>query len=385
VEPKDRPGLAFFSDLTFSAGGLGRHSTDDLQRITAGKTVSVEFSTGDDAFEFRAVTNREDLLLQLQLLAAYVTDPGYRPEALRVARKTIDEIYNQIEHSPAGPLQAEVPRLLANGDARFGIPDRAVALSRTLDEEKAWLGPQFASGPIEIGIAGDFDQEATLAALAQTFGALPRREPKPAYTAARVVHFPDHTFSKELHVTSEIPKAAVSLYWPTADARDVSRARRLALLAMIFDDRLRVKIREQMGDAYSPEAGSEPSDTFTNYGFIATECIVAPDKAGTVAQTIRAIAADLCANGVTADELERAKAPILTSLRESARTNPYWLGAVIGSCQEFPQRLDWARTRLTDTQSVTKDDVDALAKLYLGDEKAFQVEVIPVAESKPKP
>jgi len=379
TEPKDKPGLSFLTDLTFKAGGLGRHSTDELQRILAGKTVGFEFSTGDDAFELSGSTNRDDLLLQMQLMTAYLTDPGYRPEALRMARKNIDEIYNEIAHSPEGPLQAEIPRLLADGDPRFGLQERSVALSRSLEEEKEWVGPQLAQGPLEIGIAGDFDLDATLAALARTFGALSPRAAKPDYAAKREVHFPSAPFSRELSVETEIPKAAVALYWPTADARDVSRTRRLSLLGRILNDRLRVKIREEMGDAYSPEATNESSDTFRNYGFMFAECVVAPEKAKAIAQSIRGIAADLSSKGITPDELERARAPLLTALRESARTNPYWLGAVLGSCQEFPQRLDWARTRMTDVQSIAKSEVDSLARLYLSPDKAFQVVVVPAA------
>jgi zinc protease len=107
------------------------------------------------------------------------------------------------------------------------------------------------------------------------------------------------------------------------------------------------------------------------------EILVAPDRAQEIVRSVLAIAGDLQANGVTPDELERAKKPILTAVRESARTNQYWLGAVLGSCQEFPQRLDWARTRQTDVESVTKADLDALAKTYLAPEKAFQVIVKP--------
>jgi zinc protease len=377
TEPKDKPGLSFLTDLTFKAGGLGRHSTDDLQRILAGKTVEVGFATSDDAFELNGATNRDDLLLEFQLLTAYLTDPGYRPEALRAAKKNIDEIYNEIAHTPEGPLQGRVPRLLADGDPRFGLPDRSVTLSRTLDDVKAWVGPQLAGGPIEIGIAGDIDIDATLAALARTFGALPQRAAKPDYAAEREVHFPEKPLSWDLTVQTEIPKAEIGIYWPTADARDVHRTRRLSVLGRILGDRLRVKIREQMGDAYSPEAGNDSSETFKDYGMMVAECVVAPEKTKGVAQTIRAIAADLYSNGVTPDELERAREPLLTALKESARTNPYWLGAVLGNCQEYPQRLDWARTRMTDVQAITKGEIDALAKLYMAPEKAFQVIVTP--------
>ena len=389
VEPADKPGLSFFSDLTFSAGGLGRHSEDDLLRILAGRNVGLEFQVGDDALDFSAATTREDLLLQCELLAAYLTDPGYRPEALRAAHKNIDEIYNELAHTTEGPLRTDVPRLLASGDPRFGLPDRATTQGRTLEEEKTWLAPQLASGPIEIGIVGDLDPDATLAALARTFGALPPRQSKPAYAAERLARFPAQAFAREYSVPTEIPKSTVALYWPTTDARDVRVARRLQLLANVLSDRLRVRIREQLGGAYDPAAASEPSDAFSGYGMLLAEVVVDPRRAQEIAKSALATAADLQAKGATPDELERAKQPILTMLRESYRTNPYWLAAVLSRCQEFPQRLDWARTRQTDIAAITQADVNALAKAYLGSDRAFRVIVSPAkdpaAVEKPKP
>ncbi|HTX64622.1 MAG TPA: insulinase family protein [Opitutaceae bacterium] len=376
------PGLAFLGDLSFIVGGLGKHTIDDLQRLFASKTVGLNFDVGDDAFLLGGKTNREDLLAQLQLLAAYVTDPGYRPEALRQARKVMDQLYGRFAHTVSGPMQLEVPRLLASGDPRFGLPAPDVAAARTLDELRAWLQPQLADGPIEIAIAGDLDPDATVAAVAQTFGALPPRVAKPPLDAARAVKFPA-PFARTYTVPTEIPKALVTLYWPTTDARDVNVARRLILLSEILSDRLRVKIREQMGDAYSPEAFSAPSDTYRDYGFLLAQVTTVPAQAPKIVDTILAIAADLQKNGATPDELERAKAPILTSLKESARTNAYWLNSVIGSCQEFPQRLDWCRSRFSDFQGITKAEVDALAARYLDPARTFRVVVLPRAPDAP--
>ncbi len=381
TEPKAEPGLALLTDLTFEAGGLGRHSADDLQRILAGKTLGLEFAVKNDAFEFTATTNREDLVLQLQLLAAYLTDPGYRPESYRAARKQIEEFYNEIGHVVEGPLRASIPRALADGDPRFGLPERAVAESRTLAEERAWLAPQWAHGAIEIALVGDIDVDAALQAVAATFGTLPQRKPKPAYTAERQVHFPPPgAVPGDYAVASEIPKTAVALFWPTADARDIHRTRRLGLLADVFGDRLRIKLREQLGGAYNPQAASQPSDTFTDYGLLVSEVIVAPARAGEIAQSIRTIATNLQTQGVTADELERAKKPVLTALRDSANTNQYWIGAVLGSCQEFPQRLQWARTRESDIAAITTAELNALATAYLDPARAFQVIVHPSAK-----
>jgi len=375
-EPKDKPGLAFFISSTFSAGGLGKHSVDDLQRILAGKTVGAEFRVGGDALNFGGSTNREDLLLQLQLLAAFMTDAGYRPESIRVAQKGFEQLYLKLDHTPNGPLQRDVPQLLASGDTRFGLPAKDVLLARTLDEERAWLGPQLANGPIEIALVGDLDVDATIDAVAKTFGALPPRAPKPALEAERKVVFPA-AFARQFAVPTEIPKGVVALYWPTTDARDVKFVRRLRLLTDVFSDRLRVKIREELGESYSPQAVSAPSETYRDYGLVYTMITVAPEKADQIVTATLAIADDLVKNGVTADELERAKKPILTALRESARTNAYWLGAVLGSAQEFPQRLDWCRTRYTDNEGITIAELNSLAKKYLSSDQAFRVIVVP--------
>jgi len=62
------------------------------------------------------------------------------------------------------------------------------------------------------------------------------------------------------------------------------------------------------------------------------------------------------------------------------RTNPYWLNAVIGSCQEFPQRLDWCRTRSSDFEGITKAEIDALAAKYLDPARSIRVTVLPAAK-----
>jgi zinc protease len=375
--PLDQPGLSLLANVAFTPGGLGQHSVDDLQRILAGKTLGLGFGAQDDAFAFNGTTNRADLLLQLQLFCAYLTDPGYRPEALRQVKKGAEQLYTRLEHTPDGPLQLEVARLLASGDVRFGLPPKDVMLSRNLAELKAWLTPEFAQGPIEIAIVGDFDPAATIDAVARTLGALPKRAMKPAYTDARKVALPAAPIEKEYTVATEIPKAVVRLFWPATDSRDVKISRRLRLLADVFADRLRVKIREEMGGTYSPNTASDLSETYPGYGWLVADATVAPTEARTIADAIKAVATKLQTDGVTDEELVRAKQPILTALRESSRTNAYWLNTVLASAQENPQRLDWSRTRYTDNESVTAAELSALAKQYLAPAKVSEFIIRP--------
>ncbi|MFZ5494728.1 MAG: M16 family metallopeptidase [Verrucomicrobiota bacterium] len=381
--PPDRRGLPLLANVAFITGGLGKHSVDDLQRLLAGKTVGLGFGAQTDAFSFGAATNRADLLLQLQLFCAYLTDPGYRPESIRQLHKMAEQVYLRLAHTPDGPFQLEVANLLAGGDPRFGLPPKEVLLSRNLDELKAWLTPEFARGPVEIAVVGDFEPDAVIAAVARTFGALPQRDPKPAYAEARKVSRPAGPLAKEYTVVSEIPKALVRLYWPATDARDVKLSRRLRLLNDVFADRLRVEIREKLAGTYSPNAATDLSDTYPGYGWLVADATVAPADARMIADAMKRVAADLHTGSVTDEELERARQPILTALRESARTNPYWLGTVLAAAQEFPERLDWSRTRYTDNESITAAELTALAKQFYDPAKVSEFIVRPVPTKTP--
>jgi zinc protease len=374
---------------TFYSGGLGKHSIDDLRRVLAGKNVGFGFSTGSDAFEFALPTagprggggggtTREDLLLELQYVTAFLTDPGYRPEALRQARKSIEQMFIGFEHTPNGPLAMQIANLIAGGDPRFGVPPKEVLLARNFDELRAWLAPQFARGAIELALVGDLDIEAAIDAVAKTLGALPAREPRPKFDELRKVAFPAQPFAKDYTISSEIPKGLAVVYWPTSDAMEAKRSRRLSLLNSVLGDRLRVKIREEMGGTYSPSTRLSASDTYPGYGYIQASIDVDPAMATKIVDAVIAQADDLATKGITADELERARKPMLTASRENLRNNGYWLTTVLARAQEQPERLDWARTRIADIESVTTEELSALARSHLGRDRASRATILPV-------
>jgi zinc protease len=70
-------------------------------------------------------------------------------------------------------------------------------------------------------------------------------------------------------------------------------------------------------------------------------------------------------------------------VRESVRTNGYWLGSVVARAQEKPIVLDWARTRESDITGISKAEIDDLAKRYLSPERGSRVFVLPAAKATP--
>lgn len=375
--PKDQPGLGTLANETFVRGGLGKHPIDDLIRMAAGRTAGLGFQVGSDAIVLSGVTNQEDLLFQLQLLTAYLVDAGYRPEALETAHKNFEPMYQRLEHTPDGPLQLQVTRDLASGDPRFGLVPKEQLFARTLEEVRDWLQPQFKDGAMEITVIGDLDPAAATAAVEKTLGALPKRGPKPSLEEERRVHRPKEPFTREFTVETEIPHGLVALFWPSTDAINAHRERRARLLSDVFADRLRVEIREKLGDAYSPSAYHSADEVYPGYGWFVSMVEVDPDKTQMIMEAVLRIATDLAEKGVTEEELERAKKPVLTALRETVRTNSYWLHSVLQSAQELPRHLEWCRDREADNQAISKADLDALAREYLKPDGVFRVVIRP--------
>ena len=65
TEPSDQRGLSALAGSTFTPGGLGKHSVDDLRRILAGKNVGFQFRAEADALAFSGGTTPEDLALAI--------------------------------------------------------------------------------------------------------------------------------------------------------------------------------------------------------------------------------------------------------------------------------------------------------------------------------
>jgi zinc protease len=185
-----------------------------------------------------------------------------------------------------------------------------------------------------------------------------------------------HRFS----VPGAVRRALIRIAWPTSDYYDIGRTRRLGMLAQVIDERMRVRIREELGDAYSPFAFRFASEVYAGYGYLLAQVGVAPEKAEEARAALLEIAKDLAGKGVEADLLERVRLPILKSITTQRQQNQYWLGSVFERAATQPFRVDWAGTMESDYAGMTADELSALAKQYLVNDQALQV--IGVCEGK---
>lgn len=378
-QPADKPMLDAVATAVFGGGGLAKHSNDELSEILAGRNVSSSLSISEDAFILSGSTTPDDQLLQLQLMVASITDPGYRPEGLWQFQKQIPVLFQNLKHTTAGPSQ-EMQSWLYGEDPRYSIPTQTKLSNYSIKDVVNWLAPELLEGYIEISIVGDFNPETITQDLLKTFGTLPAHNKKPSIETVhkRSVKFPNPPAEKTFTYESKIPQAAATTIWKTDGLRNnTQEARRLNVLSDIFGDRIREEIREKLGASYSPNAGSTGSDALDGFGYLIGQSIGKPEDLPLLLNTMSTIANDLAEKGATQDELDRSLAPILSSLEKSLRDNSYWLSTVLSQSQSDPNRLDLARNRDADYRSINLTEINTLAKKYFPTSNLHQISILP--------
>ena len=374
--PKNQPGLASLLTMTSSSGGLKKHSLEELKDLLAGKVISVGAAVGGDAFISTGATSPKDLGLQMKVSAAYLLDPGFRPEAASQWANIVPVIEKQLDAQPEAVAGARLPILLANGDERFGVPSAAVLAKRSFDEAKTALAPVIASAPIEITIVGDVDEDAAIRAVAASFGALPtRRLNDHTNDDVRKVAF--RADRSPITLTHEGPqdKAVVESVWPTADDSNYREVVGMQLLKDALDIMLTESVREKLGDSYGVSVGSDMSDIFKGFGYMSAAAVVAPAKADEVQKAIADAAAQLRDKPISDDLMARARNPELEGADRALRENGYWLSA-LSKAQSDPAKLDRIRQQKALLQSITPADLQKLAQKYLQPDRLQLVRIV---------
>jgi zinc protease len=376
--PRDRQSLAWFGNA-FIEGGLKQIDNEDTERVLAAKVYGARFEIGEDAFQLVGSTRTADLPTEMQVLAAYVSDPGWRGEAFKRQQSAGKTLHDQLESTDAGVLRRELSGLLHGGDRRFTYPGRDDIAKAQLADLQAQIAPHLASDPLEVVVVGDITPDKAIEAVARTFGSLPARgAAQPVPDSQKRVAFPAGN-TKPLAFTHKgrADQAIGYVAWPTTDLwANPQQALETDILGEIMDLRLIDELREAQGATYSPSVSYAHSPTWTGWGYLAASVEVPPAKLDGFFRDVGKIANDLKAKPVTADELERAKKPRLENLEKSRLTNQYWLSELSGA-QDQPRKLDFIRHIVPGTEKITIADVQHAAQLVLKDDRAFRIEIAP--------
>jgi zinc protease len=349
-----------------SAGGLGKLSAEDMQASLRGTSWPFTLQLGNDAFHLVSGTTQANLEIQLQVFAAFMTDPGFRPAIDERLPDAIEIMTRMYRSDPAAVLSDAFIDAVDPGNPEL-MPPRATMDAWHSADFARLLKPALTSAPVELTIVGDVDEATAIRLVGSTFGALPQRaERDGARPDARFLRLPDRTFPV-IHVTHDGPadRGAARLVWPLYVASPSRRAEEYALklAAAVFDTELRQRIRTELGKSYSPHVTTQMPDD-ANQGLLAADIESSPADLESLVGEAEAVARKIAAGGITAEEIEAARRPMLSQFAAVRGRNTWWAAALDGSAAK-PEVTQEATEFVPLMTSVTLDQVKAAAAKWL--------------------
>lgn len=364
--PSDKPALATAAELICRWYPLQNWSHLALNAALAGDDVSRSFYVGHTSFQWTGMTDRKQLGRQLDLLAAAVHRPGiaamprvWHPDAQ--ARE-----WDERNRRNYSRRSREIQRVQSGFDPRFELyPEGLMQTDSTQAAE--WLLPLLAGERLCVTIAGDFEPEVALAAVAASFGGLPERPVWEDASPFPPPPLPDPGVTKLPLGKKGV--ASVVLMFPLGPAGDTAEMLRRKLLDDTLQLRVRDEIREKRGESYAPSVHcSMVADHATEWLIIDVPC--ERSRAEEVSGTLRELVHKFRDEGWTRDEFQRAVRP-LPHLMAGRSRSPFSVASKLTNPARIPARQQIELSALTAMEG----EVRALAKRVLDLEVAVELQV----------
>jgi zinc protease len=357
--------LALLGTSYLKEGGLGKLSLYDLNSLTRGMAWDIHLDMDDRAFNLDASTYATGLNGQLSILAAYLSDPGFRGNLDELVPNNVETAFRELRSSPADVMGEAFTETIAPGAPINRLSPEKAAAVRSGDLARV-MKPIITGEPLQVSIVGDVDEATVIEALSKTLGALPPRKSQPRLRDDTwYMRFPSRDPAPVRVTHDGVPdKAAVGLFWPLFVGSPQQRREEyaLGLLGSVFEDRLLARVREKLAKSYSPEA-----DVFlpegTDQGYLWASVETAPADLGAVEAEVRAVAEGLREGQITEAELEAARRPKLARLDAVSAHNSWWRD-VLSVADEPDQLRDFLEGRKI-TAEITLDEVRKAAAVWL--------------------
>ncbi len=359
-------------------GGLEAHPFDALRRYLQRYDVGFGVSALDSELRFSSQPAPDDLGFALDLTAAYLTAPAFRPQGFELTRTDLDRTYRAMAGSADLTLGYRLPRHFYDNAPGIGLPPETVFDAARPEPIVAWLKGILKSAPATLVIVGKIEPDVALAEVARTLGALPDRpaaSDKLPATVTLAVAAPGR--EPPLTFRAADQRGYAALAWPAATGaeRDAQALRRQQILAEVFRLRLREALRSEDGASYSPGVRSTVRRDIVPAQITAVvDC--RPNQVETVIDRTRGVAASFAITPIAEDEFTRALEPLVAAAAK-AQTEDSDRFSVLTT---YPDPA-YATARLADwtasLRRVTREEVQALAVEALKPDLARVYTILP--------
>ena len=361
TDPAGKEGLANMVAGLLDEGAGNLDSTAFQERL---QELAIGFSAraNKDTFRLSIRTLAEHRDEAFRMLGMALSTPRYDPRPVERIRQQLRVVLTRDAEDP-DRIASHAWFAKAFPDHKYGRPNRGTLESITAitrDDLAAFSRNRFARDNAVIGVVGDVTPKELQRLLDIGFGDLAE--------TARPVEMTEAMPSAKGSVTvirKPIPQSVVMFGLPGIKRDDPDYYAAYIMNYVLggggFASRLYQEVREKRGLAYSVYTYLYPYDYSAVYlGGVAT----VNERVGDSLDIIKAQIADVAVNGITADELERAKTFLNGSFPLQLDSNAKIARTLVG-IQLDNLGKDYIRRRPELINAVTLEDIQQVTKRLL--------------------
>lgn len=383
-EPQGKAGIAHFLEHLLFKG---------TKTLKPGEFSSIVYRHGgeDNAFTSRDYTayyqqiSKDRLALVMELEADRMANLVLTEEDVATELEVVREERREIENDPASLLSEQVHALLylAHPYRKPVIGWMAEVEGLNLHDAMAFYRTHYTPRNAIVVVAGDVTAEEVLALADQHYGPLENtadpglrmRTPEPEPIAARRVEMVDDRAASPI-----LQRSYLAASYATAEPGE---AEALEVLAQVLGggrtSRLYRTLVVQSGTSAYAEANYSAEGL--DGGTLTIE--VAPNAGGrldSIESEIEAVIAGIAADGVSADELERARNRLIADA-VFALDDQFHLATIFGIALSSGQTVEDVLAWTGRVEQVTAEDVRRAAARYLRIERSVTGILLPEAQA----
>ncbi|MBC3950325.1 M16 family metallopeptidase [Pseudomonas folii] len=381
-QDQNLPGVAVLTNAMLNEGVKGK----DVTAIAQGfEGLGADFSNG--AYRDMAVASIRSLSAAdkrepaLKLFSEVVGKPTFPADSLTRIKNQLLASFEYKKQNP-GSLAGEELFKRLYGNHPYGHPSEGTAESIkpiTLAQLKAFHAKAYAAGNVVIALVGDLSRDEAQAIAAQVSASLPKgpalaKLPTPAEPKAGETHieFP----SKQTHLM--LAQLGIKRNDPDYAALSLGNS---VLGGGGFGSRLMTEVREKRGLTYGVSSGFTPMQT---QGPFMIGLQTRAELSENTLKLVQDIVRDFLANGPTQKELDDAKRELAGSFPLTAASNSS-IVAQLGAIGFYDLPLTFLEDFMTQSQSVTVEQVKEVMNKHLSADKMVIVTAGPTVAQKPLP
>ena len=367
LDPKGKEGVAYLTALLMNET-TQNSSNEELANALAKLGSSIRFSSAGRYSQVYISSLTKNIEPTLSLLKEKLFSPAFLPEDFARMKERVIQGLQQQAKTPSSLARRARDLVLFGGHNRVSLPDEgtiASIQSITLDDVKDFYAKYYSPSKASVVVVGNLPQQQVmknLAFIGQWQG--------PEYSFEDYKAFPEYDTRNIFLVDS--PSAVQSIVYVVQRALaydatgDYFKARLMNFpLGGGFNSRINLNLREDKGITYGANSAFLGGKTL---GWFEVSADVTADQTQVAINEMFAEIENYIEQGPTDDELKFMRNAFTLSDALEFET-PTSKARFLRQLQNYNLSKDYRKEQVRIIQSITKDEIKALASRYLIDDK----------------